>query len=372
MAGRLKKSLAFLLEGYPGSIPDDFYQNEVKRSGKFLRTVILLAGIIILLFIIPDTIYIREPGTLFRVILTRSVFFIVTLSLFFLMKRIQNARITSVIVTIYEVCFGAVFISILNSYPNPDFMIQALGVIVIIIGIHLIPNRWLHMLLVTFAIAAGFLVYAHFNYALLQPRHFWSAAVYIILAAGLCSVSALWFLKYRLDAYTASRELQQVYTTDPLTKTRNRFKLTEEAEKWFGFCGRHHLPLSLVLIDVDDLKSINDENGHMVGDSVLIALGSIITGQIRSMDLCVRWGGDEFVLLLPYTQLSDAVTLSERIRFSIVNHRFECDSLVTCCFGAAQWNPGWGLEQLIAEADKSMYSAKKTGKNKVNSAAPVE
>lgn len=367
MSDALKKVLVFLRHVYPKSIPDEFYQSERKRSQRFLRTLILLIGSIILLFIIPDIIFIKDSATLLRVILLRSIFFAAALVPFLLMKKMQNPRVLSLVVTIYEFLFAALFVSILGAYATPDYMIQSMGVIVIIIGIYLIPNRWSNMLLVTIVFIAGFLTYSYLTYSTLPLRQFWAGAVYIILAALLCAVSALWSLKYRLARFLATRELMEIYSTDPLTKTCNRFKLTEEAEKWIGFCSRHQLPLSLVLIDVDDLKRINDEHGHIVGDSVLIDLGSIITSQIRSMDLCVRWGGDEFVLLLPYTRLQDAITLSERIRFSIINHRFEYTPGVTCCFGAAEWKAGWGLEELIAEADKSMYSAKKTGKNKVHS-----
>jgi two-component system, cell cycle response regulator len=361
----LKKILFSIRRLYPQSIPGEFYQGEMEKSRRFLRLAILFIGCVTALFIVPDLTFIRNQSALLRVILVRAVFLAIVLAMFFLIKRFRSFRILSLVVTLYELCFFVVFTFILLSYPTPDFMIQVMGVIVFVIVIYLIPNRWPYMLTVSLVADACFLIYTYFIYPALQPRQYLAGVVYILLATFFCAFSALWSLKYRLSSFYAMNELKYVYSTDPLTKTRNRFKLIEEAEKWMGFCSRHGMPLSLVLIDVDDLKKINDEYGHMVGDSVLTDIGSIIVGQIRSMDLCVRWGGDEFVLLLPNTLLEDAVILSERIRGVITARTFECGPVVTCSFGSAEWQEGWSLEKLIEEADKSMYSAKKSGKNKV-------
>lgn len=361
----LKKVLFTIRRLYPGSIPGEFYQGEMEKSRRFLRLVILFIGCVTVLFMIPDFVFIRDPSMLLRVILVRAVFFVIVLAMFFLTKRFRSSRFLSLVITLYEFCFFVVFTSVLLCYPTPDFMIQVMGVIVFNIAIYLIPNRWPFMLTVSLVADICFLVYTYFIYPALQPRQYFAGVVYILLATVFCALSALWSLKYRLSNYYAMNELKHVYSTDPLTKTRNRFKLIEESEKWMGFCCRHGMPLSLVLIDVDDLKKINDEYGHMMGDSVLTDIGSIIVGRIRSMDLCVRWGGDEFVLLLPNTLLDDAVTLSERISGAITARNFECGPVVSCSFGSAEWQEGWTLEKLIEEADKSMYSAKKSGKRKV-------
>jgi diguanylate cyclase (GGDEF)-like protein len=142
--------------------------------------------------------------------------------------------------------------------------------------------------------------------------------------------------------------------------------LENEANKWLEFCRRHDLNLSLVLIDIDNLKQANDEHGHLVGDKILYDVSQIMKKELRANDVCVRWGGDEFVLLLPDTSVDQARILSERIRKSITEHNLKGPKInVTCSFGITSMTKGQSLEDMIHQADESMYVAKSEGKNKI-------
>ena len=184
-------------------------------------------------------------------------------------------------------------------------------------------------------------------------------------AITLCAVFAYYFHRYQYGEYVAKSELQNIYSTDRLTKVGNRIKLEEEADRWMEFCSRHNLELSLVLIDIDNLKQINDEYGHLIGDHVLFDTAQVMCAQLRKNDVCARWGGDEFVLLLPYTGVEKARALSERIRKTVSEHLFRTHIKITCSFGIAGIKKGCSLEQLIEQADHTMYLAKKEGKNSV-------
>jgi diguanylate cyclase (GGDEF)-like protein len=140
-------------------------------------------------------------------------------------------------------------------------------------------------------------------------------------------------------------------------------RLEKEATKWLSFCSRHNLPLSLVIIDIDNMKHINDQHGHLTGDATICELVQIICGDLRKNDSCIRWGGDEFVLLLPGTTAANAHYLVERIRGEVEGHTFPAGSRITCSFGISDLACGDTLEKLLASADELLYQAKKHGKN---------
>ncbi len=130
-----------------------------------------------------------------------------------------------------------------------------------------------------------------------------------------------------------------------------------------------HKPVSLIMIDVDFFKQINDKYGHVIGDRVLKAVAEVIRTNTRSVDRCSRFGGDEFVVILPDTRKDYAATISERIKEKVLEQNIEvagADPIpITLSIGVAEWSPGMGAEELTACADKAMYVSKNTGKNKV-------
>ena len=285
--------------------------------------------------------------------------------LFAFIKKIQPFRKLALIITIYELVAVFTFFHIFSMYQYPDFMIQLLGLFVIIIAVYLIPNLWGNMLAISIAIAAGFLLCTYFTLEI-GSIHFIAAVVYISIEITLCAIWAFHFNSYKKREFIARTELQEVYSTDPLTQIGNRVRLEDEAGKWIERCVRHGLNLSLVLTDVDNLKHINDEHGHLAGDVILCEIAQIMRSQLRKNDVCVRWGGDEFVLLLPKTNMEEAEKLVKRIKRAIQEYKFNIGTKVTCSFGIADLNKGGSLEQLIKQADDSMYNEKNKRPQKTN------
>lgn len=160
---------------------------------------------------------------------------------------------------------------------------------------------------------------------------------------------------------------------DPLTGLLNRRAFTELAEREIKRARRFDHPLSLIAIDLDRFKSINDGHGHAVGDSVLEDFGRVVSAQLRSLDIIARLGGEEFVVMLPGTDLEGAFHVAERMRQGVADHALPLQAgelRYTASFGVAGFEPRQpGLERWLARADAALYQAKGNGRNRVELAS---
>jgi len=176
------------------------------------------------------------------------------------------------------------------------------------------------------------------------------------------------FLHYLIDV-TKYKQLQdkliELSMKDPLTGLYNRRFFVKKFEEERERSKRFFKTFSIIMLDIDDFKKINDTYGHNVGDEVLINIANTIMKRIRKTDIAARWGGEEFVILLPETSLKDAVFLAEDIRASIEKIKVSEVKKITASFGVAQYMDGDTLYKLINRADEQLYKAKKHGKNQV-------
>jgi diguanylate cyclase (GGDEF)-like protein/PAS domain S-box-containing protein len=163
----------------------------------------------------------------------------------------------------------------------------------------------------------------------------------------------------------AEQENELLARTDKLTGVANRHKGDEFLEESMLQAQRYHLPLSVILFDIDFFKAVNDENGHQVGDEVLVSLSELVKQEVRKTDLFVRWGGEEFLLITPQTNLAHAEALAEKIRLSVQTARFgEVKQLSISC-GVTDMKDKETMEELMVRVDEALYEAKNTGRNKV-------
>jgi diguanylate cyclase (GGDEF)-like protein len=160
-------------------------------------------------------------------------------------------------------------------------------------------------------------------------------------------------------------ELQILASTDSLTKVYNRAKYDEIMEREIERAKRHNRFLSIVMFDIDVFKRINDTYGHLSGDRVLKTIVSLIKEEVRKIDYLIRWGGDEFILILPETNLEGTKGLAERIRNSIANHKFDNMEGVTVSLGITHFRKGDSEGTLMKRADEALYKAKMNGGNRV-------
>jgi diguanylate cyclase (GGDEF)-like protein/PAS domain S-box-containing protein len=159
--------------------------------------------------------------------------------------------------------------------------------------------------------------------------------------------------------------LVQQASIDPLTGALNRMRIEERGRQELMRSDRYGHKLSLVLLDLDHFKLVNDTHGHAAGDLVLSAFGDIARSCLRLTDLLGRWGGEEFVILLPDTGPAGAGQVAERLRANLQSFCFPAGVRATASLGVASRRPGENLAGLIGRADGAMYRAKQDGRNRV-------
>ena len=162
-------------------------------------------------------------------------------------------------------------------------------------------------------------------------------------------------------------EFEVLAITDMLTGLYNRRHLESELQRGLRLTARHRHPLSLIVLDIDLFKQINDRHGHPVGDEVLVALSGRVRARLRATDVIARWGGEEFCLLLPNTDLEGARELAEQIRLVVSTTPFDTEVgpiHVTASLGVVSVEqPGETLTRLVMRADAALYAAKTAGRN---------
>lgn len=161
------------------------------------------------------------------------------------------------------------------------------------------------------------------------------------------------------------QEVERIATTDQLTGLYNRHKFEEVYRLESERSRRFTSPLSLILIDIDHFKAVNDRFGHDIGDLVLQRLAAIIKDNIRKFDVFARWGGEEFLILSPGTDLQDAEVLAEKLRSAVEFSEFPVVKNVTISLGISVLNDRDTFSDLFKRADEGLYRAKESGRNKV-------
>ncbi|WP_100401315.1 sensor domain-containing diguanylate cyclase [Bacillus sp. FJAT-42315] len=175
-------------------------------------------------------------------------------------------------------------------------------------------------------------------------------------------------LEYKVKERTqqlekATLELERLANTDRLTQIPNRVRLDYVLETELKRAQNELIPFSVILLDVDHFKEVNDQFGHQVGDIVLIEAAKLLKDNIRDMDTIGRWGGEEFLVICPQTTLEDALQLSKKLRKQLENHSFPIVERKTSSFGVTCYVQGDTLNTLIARCDKALYHAKDRGRN---------
>lgn len=239
-----------------------------------------------------------------------------------------------------------------------------------------VRNRWKLLSILIFIFILGYILYAFIRdpdsftsvTSLVVPGIFFSGAVFVFL---VCSLS----LKTALDLQRIY-VLEQENVTDPLTGLFNRRYLDRRIVEEFQRAMRFEQPFSVFILDIDHFKNVNDMYGHQIGDMVLKKLGHLITESVREVDVAIRYGGEEIMVILPNTRIENAFELAERLRKQIEETiMVEADPRkrqpaihLTVSIGVSEYQfpDGWDNAQKVLErADKALYQAKDQGRNRV-------
>ena len=181
----------------------------------------------------------------------------------------------------------------------------------------------------------------------------------------LCAYGAIALVNAdaQLELLNKNFELERLVSTDLLTGLFNRRHLDAALHRELSLAQRQGLPLSLIAIDVDHFKAINDQHGHPAGDQALSRIGSLLSAHVRNTDVVGRWGGEEFVVVCPGASLEMATQVAENLRRCIAECDLGVNASATASFGVAALHLGDTVHTLSSRADQALYSAKAAGRN---------
>jgi diguanylate cyclase len=197
--------------------------------------------------------------------------------------------------------------------------------------------------------------------AILNTLHFFNLISCMAILVFM-SVLYLWQIQ------GVEKQLRAMATTDPLTQLNNRRALLDVIQHEERRLHRGRQTLSFVMADIDHFKQINDNLGHEVGDQVLRKVSQALAAGVRDVDHLARWGGEEFLVVLPDTDEVEATQVAERLRQAVGSVSLK-DRAVSMTFGVSEVRGDESAEQAISRADAAMYEGKRTGRNRVVRAA---
>ncbi len=360
-----KKIEAKLIEGF-----------NVKTNPFIYRRLILTSTLLFLMFFVFSVFFfINLSRNAFHLMIMDSVVILISVTslyLLFIKKKITvSATCASVMLTIFLILFS--YLGKNNNFGlvwtllYPVFVIPILGEKQ---GLRLVSLFYIVLLPIVY------------NGIGTWDNGYWDLTAFIrFFIASLTIIYTTYFFESTsVSAYKTImkiREKEKIYlitleglsTTDQLTGLHNRRYFDNHLKIESQKVKRYASHLCLIIIDIDHFKSINDQYGHQVGDSVLIEFSSLLKNIIRETDILSRWGGEEFIILLPETTLESSLLIAEKIRLAISNHSFQDIGNLTASFGVSEINPNSITNrEAIHAADKALYTAKKQGRNLVVSA----
>ncbi len=339
---------------------------KLRIAQNYIYVLAIFASVFSVLLIIFDIRNIQDQTTRLTIAVIRYAYAVLLIFVGGWLTRIKSYKTYTIIVSVLEILSLAISLYVFAYYGSPNFLIQSMGLIASILVLFLVPNKKEFQLALAFLAALSFYGLTYCSEITATTNEILASVVYSLVVIALCTISSYHNEKNQLGEFISKTRLEQLSTTDFLTNTANRFRLEEEADRWMNFCRRQKLPLCLVFVDVDNLKQINDTHGHTAGDSVLVTLSTLMQRQLRNSDTISRWGGDEFVLLLPNVSQKNAIALLERLKASVLKNDFGVGIRVTCSYGVVEMGEESTFQSLLREADALMYTGKREGKDKIS------
>lgn len=346
-------------------LENEYLHAKLVKTRSLRRGLLLLITCIFLLMVVGNALFGRH-GISWPQAAAGAVF--AGLMLFLNQVVIDRQKRTNMILlytTVLEAMLLAGYMIIGYWMPSVSMPLRAFNTLFIVICIYLIPNHFFSHIIMA---ACCFLVFLGYHIIIgmqLDNSEFGGISVYLLLMLALCSGVSLYLQVSDRRSFYSDKRLKELLLIDPLTGAYNLRKMTDEMEKWLPFCARYNLPFSIITIDVDDFKQINDTSGHLYGDQILKDLVRGLLDTVRDQDIVVRTGGDELMVLLPNTDGKSAAQMAERLLKMARNRDFHLARRITCSMGVAAWKSGMTAQQLRDLADRRLYMAKNQGKNRV-------
>lgn len=199
---------------------------------------------------------------------------------------------------------------------------------------------------------------------------FWLVTLTLLWGSGAVLMGNVGQLE-KLNSYMKSlnQQLESAALTDSLTGIPNRLYFDQQLDANMMAAQRYGTPFSIIILDLDHFKQVNDQYGHPAGDRVLQEFSQVAKSEARLTDHLARWGGEEFAIALPHTGLDQALTLAERVRAKVASYAFSTVGSMTTSIGVAEYRPGETPIALLERVDQALYRAKAGGRNRVEVAS---
>lgn len=343
-------------------LEQQFQESYLNRYRNHLRNIALIIGILFFSFLISDFVLNKTSPAIIILFLCRFTFLVMSLLFYFkpdyFLKSYPFMKIT-----IYKLLAIILFFIIVLNYENPNFILQAFAINVIILGVFFfVPNMQPNKIMISIFTYCTFLIITLTKY---HPSFLEGISVFVYLLVGilLCGISSYSIGKYQRLDFANKQYLVKISRIDPLTNIYNRLQFNESLSYAIDLSRRYGDPFSLIMFDIDHFKQLNDFHGHIFGDQVLIELTKHVKNSIREVDIFARWGGEEFVILLPHISCKDASVLAERLRKSICSELLKKEIALTCSFGVTSLSIQDNEDSIMNRVDMALYKAKKGGRN---------
>ena len=357
---------------YKGDVPEFYnYDRKLNLAG------ILLVSFLMLLHIYSDYNFLGLQPVFFHVIILRAVYLIITACILLTTKKMNNLQQIN---TYSKLIFfwgiiTVIVIFIIDSTRPKDYLLSISMDSILILGVFVIfrLNLSLQVIIASF-----------FSITLLIQLFFLkdipNIPSYFIVISSLVFIFVIGIIfskqikKYRMTIIskansdkTLNSELQLLAFTDHLSELLNRRKIFEILDDEFSRFKRYNIPASIIVLDIDRFKKINDTHGHDAGDRVIIEVSNILKNEVRQNDHVGRTGGDEFLIVLPHSGIHEAVKLAERIK-SKLNRPFRISEDITITLSGSMGIAKLSSDDITAvswyeRADKNLYDVKQNGRN---------
>ncbi len=361
----MRQEINYLAEFKEEMKETEFHDRKVHKGLRLSGNLVVIFAVVNFLFVFLDYGYLQYDDIsviLYHSLIPRAIILVCAVFVFILLKRAENKRAAINSVMVFVILAYLLHEYTAMHFAPVDLVFEVLDLVILTYGLFLIPNRWITNLCVSIFLSIVFFVLTPFTIPTLNIGTKAILIIYLFFQVLIVSV-----LIYRIHVqerlnYLQQLQLEALAKTDALTKAFNRVACDAALQQ---MCS-NHCDFSLILIDIDNFKQINDTFGHLAGDRVIVKTVDIIKSIVRQDDIVARWGGEEFVVLLPHAPLEGAAETANRMK-GVLSAAEAGDTVgkITASFGVTAFREGDDMNSIINRADQLLYQAKQQGKNKV-------
>lgn len=355
--------LNYIGEFHDKETEDIYFSYYTDNSLRLLSVLLIIAPIGYMLMLFLNY---HEMGLTFQYaknIIVRLLLIIPFMIFYFTFKKIADSTVLNKIVLFLctYLMINYQIVTIINR--TTSFSQQAMSFFLLTIAIYMVPIRWIYCFIISLITTLSFFI-CYTIFFIPEPLYQYARyAVYFSLGLFISGYFSYNLHVHRRLQYIREKHLEILSNTDRLTQIYNRQYFDRMLNQYIHRT-KDDQTFSLIMFDLDNFKKLNDNYGHAVGDHILIETSQLINKFIRTNDVFSRWGGEEFIILLPYTEHSNTMQIAIHMCNEIESH-FKDTYQMTASFGVTSFVSGDTADTLLRRVDSNLYYAKEHGKNQV-------